>query len=373
MGKLDAIYGSWDHLLLLLARLTDFGHRDRKRKLKFWKGMGSEWRPRPGFFQFIDRFGTQNPQGQGWSGGPSVPPSGYAGNAFPTGGPVGGFPDTTPSGAKSSPFGQDGLPQQREEGGPPMYGMAPSRGPVRLPSAFANTASTLGSSPDSVEEDDVESTVSEAEAEWESILTAFDVFGNALGPGYSPLPPDSITPIPTTFGPALQYRTHTIAVLWAYCYAGRILLHRLHPSMPPAMMVAAGAAAATTASHAQIIGRITAGVYCPQQYNIQAGGLSPTLGGALTEITVPVFFAAVQYTDPAQRGWTIAKLRDISHLTGWQTSSAIAHGCETAWVNAAKNGRGPPYEYTTNRYTNDVVSLQSPSAISRICCTLTIL
>ncbi|KAL2012557.1 hypothetical protein VTN00DRAFT_82 [Thermoascus crustaceus] len=327
MGKLDAIYGSWDHLLLLLARLTDFSHRDRKRKLKFWKG---------------------------WAGGPSGPPSGYAGNAFPAGGPVGGFPDRTPSGAKSSPFGQDELPQQREEGSPPMYGMAPSRGPVRLPSAFANTACTLGSSPDSVEEDEVESTVSEAEAEWESILTAFDVFGNALGPGYSPLPPDSITPISTTFGPALQYRTHTIAVLWAYYYAGRILLHRLHPSMPPAMMVAVGAAAATTANYAQIIGRITAGVYCPQQYNIQAGGLSPTLGGALTEITVPVFFAAVQYTDPAQRGWTIAKLHDISHLTGWQTSSAIARGCETAWVNAAKKGRGPPYEYTTNRHTNDV-------------------
>lgn len=237
-----------------------------------------------------------------------------------------------------------------------MYGMVPSRGPVCLPSAFANTACSRGSSSDSVEGDDVETSVSEAEAEWERILTAFDVFANALGPDFAPLPPDTTTPISTPFGLALQYRTHTIAVLWAYYYAGRILLHRLHPSMPPAMMVAAGVAASTTANYAQIIGKITAGVYYPQQCNFRAGSLSPTLSGALMEITVPVFFAAVQYTDPGQRGWTIAKLRDISRLTGWESSSAIARGCETAWVTAAKKGQGPPYEYTTKRDDNDTVS-----------------
>ena len=103
-------------------------------------------------------------------------------------------------------------------------------------------------------------------------------------------------------------------------------------------------AAPTTAEYAQIIGRITAGIYYPQRYNLQAGSLSPTLGSSLTEMTVPVFFAGVQYTDPVQRIWTIAKLRDVARLTGWKTSDAIAGGCEKAWVVAAKLGRGPPYE-----------------------------
>lgn len=317
--------------------------------------MGGEWRPHPGFFHFLARFGGRNRQGRGTMGGPSGSPSGYAGNTFPPDGPLGSYPEGAPLGAASHPSGKVRHPQQRKES-PPMYGMVPSRGPVRLPSAFANTACSRGSSSDSVEGDDVETSVSEAEAEWERILTAFDVFANALGPDFAPLPPDTTTPISTPFGPALQYRTHTIAVLWAYYYAGRILLHRLHPSMPPAMMVAAGVAASITANYAQIIGKITAGVYYPQQCNFRAGSLSPTLSGALMEITVPVFFAAVQYTDPGQRGWTIAKLRDISRLTGWESSSAIARGCETAWVTAAKKGQGPPYEYTTKRDDNDTVS-----------------
>ncbi|KAI4721166.1 hypothetical protein E4T48_02561 [Aureobasidium sp. EXF-10727] len=42
LGKADAPYGSFDHIVLLLARIADFAVRDRKRKLKVEKsGMGS--------------------------------------------------------------------------------------------------------------------------------------------------------------------------------------------------------------------------------------------------------------------------------------------------------------------------------------------
>lgn len=224
-----------------------------------------------------------------------------------------------------------------------MYGMMPPKGAVRLPSGFVDDRrEQRGSS----EEDDGtgDFTYSDAEYEWEEILKALDTFAQALGREFQPLPPDVITAISSPFGPALQYRTHTIAVIWGFYYAGRILLHRLHPSMPPAMMMSAGVAAPTTAEYAQIIGRITAGIYYPQWYNLKAGSLSPTLGSSLTEITMPVFFAAVQYVDPVQRCWTIAKLRDVARLTGWKTSDAIAGGCEKAWIVAAKQGRGPPYE-----------------------------
>ncbi|CEJ53866.1 Putative Transcription factor [Penicillium brasilianum] len=343
IGRIDAIYGSADHLWLLLARVTDFGYRDRKRKLRAIRASGTEWKPTPGMFKFMGRFSRGDPSKMkgppgGGPGGP--PPSGPPGGPPSAGAapPRGSGPPSNSSGGSS---GQRAGPPAPN--GPPMYGMIPPQGPARLPSGFVDDRRNQRESP---EEDEVSDdyTYTEAEHEWEEILVAMDTFAKALGRDFEPLPADVTQAIPTPFGPALQYRTHTIAVIWGFYYASRILLKRLHPSMPPAMMMAAGVAAPTTAEYAQIVGRITGGIYYPQRYNLEAGSLSPTLGSSLTEMTMPIFFAAVQYMDPTQRGWTIAKLRDVSRLTGWKTSDAIASGCEKAWIVAAKHGRGPPYE-----------------------------
>lgn len=237
-----------------------------------------------------------------------------------------------------------------------MYGMAPSAGPGVAPAAFTETGD---SSPyaGSTDEDSLMST-SEAEAEWEGLLAAYDLYAGRLGAGFAPLPADIAPPIATPFGPALQYRSHLIAVLWTYYYAGRIMLHRLHPCMPPAALVAAGAAAGATAQYAQIVGKIAAGIYYPQRSNLEAGSLNPTLGAALTEVTVPMFFAGVQLTDAAQRGWTVAKLRNIARITGWQSAAAIAGGCEASWYFAAKAGRGPPYaSYEVKTGRDETVSI----------------
>ncbi|KAF7163140.1 hypothetical protein CNMCM5623_008210 [Aspergillus felis] len=322
MGRLDAVYGSADHLWLLLARLTDFGYRDKKRKLHVAKTTGQDWRPGPGLHKFMSRFAKSG------------------GNA-PRGPPPESVQNRGPEPSRQSPVGG---PNAGTGNSPPMYGMVPPRGPTRLPSAFASTAHR-SPSPGQNEEGEVMS-YEDAESEWEDIRAAFDTFAGALGPDFLPLPADTIPPISTPFGPALQYRTHTVAVVWGFYYAGRVLLHRLHPSMPPAMMVAAGVAAPTTADYAQVIGKIAAGIYFPQWFNVEAGKLSPTLGACLIEMTVPIFFAAVQFVDAAQRGWTISKLRDVSRLTGWKSSEAIAIGCENAWIVAARQGRGPPYERT---------------------------
>jgi len=220
--------------------------------------------------------------------------------------------------------------------------MIPPQGPTRLPSGFVDDRRKKQEPPEEGDSEDF--TYTEAEEEWEEIMLAMDTYVQALGRDFQPLPADVTTAISSPFGPAIQYRTHTIAVIWGFYYTARILLTRLHPSMPPAMMMSAGVAASITAEYAQTIGRIAAGIYCPQRYNLKAGSLSPTLGSSLTEMTIPMFFAGVQYVDPTQRIWTIAKLRDISRLTGWKSSEAIAGGCEKAWIVAAKNGRGPPYE-----------------------------
>ncbi|KAJ5124007.1 uncharacterized protein N7515_007832 [Penicillium bovifimosum] len=325
IGRLDAIYGSADHLWILLARVTDFGFRDRKRKLKTLKSAGMDWRPGPEMFQFMGRF-AGGPPGQR-----PGPPGAFSGPPNPKGPPM--AKPTGPS-AKAGPASADS---------PPMYGMIPPQPPARLPTGFQDTPSEPRSSP---EQDDAaqEMNYKEAEQEWEEILVAIDLFAHALGRDFQPLPADVAPPISTPFGPALQYRTHTIAVIWGYYYAIRLLLNRLHPCMPPAIMMAAGVAAPITAGYAQTIGKIMAGIYYPQRFNLEAGSLNPNLGSSLTDMTVPIFFAAIQYTDTTQRAWTISKLREISRLTGWKSADAIAGGCESAWVTAAAQGRGPPYQ-----------------------------
>ncbi|PWY86946.1 hypothetical protein BO70DRAFT_386215 [Aspergillus heteromorphus CBS 117.55] len=303
-GRLDAIYGSADHLWLLMGRLTDFGVRDRKRKLKAAKATGSEWQPDSRFAMFMARFLQRRPEQQEPAGGPVKRPPG---------------PTT----------------------GPPFYGMAPPLGSKRPPDAFVDFPDYIDDGEDEEEENH---SYTDAENEWESILAAFDSFAHALGPYFRPLPPDSVPPISTPFGPALQYRTHNMAVVWGYYYTGRMLLHRFHPSMPPAMMVSAKVAASITDDYSQMIGRIAAGVYYPQEFHLEAGGLSPTLGSCLIEMTVPIFFSAVQYTDPAQRDWVVTKLRELSRVSGWKTSDSIANSCENVWRIAAMQGRGPQYE-----------------------------
>ncbi|CAG8020654.1 unnamed protein product [Penicillium olsonii] len=360
IGRLDAIYGSADHLWLLLARVTDFAFRDRKRKLKATGG-GKGWRPGPDMFKFMGRFAGGPPgQRSGPPGGPGPGP----------GRPPGGAPAPHASGPPGKPPGAPPPTSHPPNGpasadSPPMYGMVPPQPPPRLPTGFQNKP--RGSTPDEDEQmEDV--SFKEAEQEWEDILVAAETFSHALGRDFQPLPVDVAPQISTPFGPALQYRTHTIAVIWGYYYALRILLNRIHPSLPPAIMMAAGVAAPTTAEYAQTVGKIMSGVYYPQRYNLEAGSLSPNLGSALTEMTVPVFFAAVQYTDSTQRVWTISKLRDISRLTGFKSAEAIAGGCEKAWIGAASQGRGPPYQrsFETERERELEIARQSEAVLEEV-------
>ncbi|EER45548.1 conserved hypothetical protein [Histoplasma capsulatum H143] len=249
------------------------------------------------------------------------------------------------------PMAANGIapPGKQRENSPPMYGMVPNTGPTCLPSGFAETPHQSPSSKSDSENDDLETRTARAEAEWKEIVAAYDAFEKALGPGYNPLSADSAPPIATPFGPALQYRTHTIACVWSLFYTGRIILERAHPSMPPEAMVAAGICAFRTGQFANSIGRIVAGIYYPQQFDENTASLIPSLSAVLTELMIPLFFAGVQYTDAAQRGWTIAKLRNIARLTGGSSATAVASGCETAWVKAFEAGGGAPYQRTMNQ------------------------
>ena len=167
---------------------------------------------------------------------------------------------------------------------------------------------------------------------------------------FAPLPPDICPPVPsgkdnmTPFGPALVHRSYDISIIWTLLHLAKIILLRSHPAMPPAAQMAAGVGAQATQPYAMLIGRITAGMQIPLGED-----LSPSLGAVLTESTLSLFFAGVQYQDPTQREWLITRLLEVDRRTGWASAGIIARGCETAWEKAAAMGRGPPYERRTRR------------------------
>lgn len=326
LGRLDAIYGTMDHLVLLLARIVDFASRDQRRKSKVVEASGGQWKPPPGMF-------PSQPSGK-------VPHSEPRSKPQVT--PIAPSKDPTPNGPSPVPAPAQGVP--------PMYGMIPPTGPVRIPTGFIQgPRDHILPTHISNEEIELETATSKAETVWNDIRNALDIFEESLGPDYQPLSPEHMQPLSTPFGPALYYRTYSISCIWTLFYMGRIIAARVHPSMPPAAMAAAGIAAPRTAEWAILIGRICAGLQPVSVHN----PLNPSLGAALMESTLGLFFAAVQFRDAAQRGWTITKLRDIARLTGWQSSAAIAAGCETSWVRAYEAGRGPPYARTMEPTARD--------------------
>lgn len=238
---------------------------------------------------------------------------------------------------------------------PNFYGMAPARPQAPLTSTYANpnherSPPTRNASHPKYA--DLPSAYESAIREWDSIsaahtsvaqfLAGIESFA-ALPPELQVIPPGETSTM-TPFGPALIHRSYDISILWTLLHLSKIILLRSHPAMPPAMMMAAGVCAQTTSPHATLIGRITAGMQLPTGED-----LSPFLGSVLQESTMPLFFAGIQYQDPAQRAWTITRLLEIDRRTGWASAGIIARGVETAWEKAAQMGRGPPYKRKTSR------------------------
>lgn len=359
ISKPDAAYATMDHLILIMARLTDFGGKDRVRKVKMVKAQGGQWKPPPHFFghnkpppmtqAFTPTSATSTP------GASSVPTE-----VSPTA-PNRSQPAQTEQHTNVSPAG----PAPTSSSGPGFYGMMPlSTDSIEMHSAFYVMDDNIHDQafhdpmPDDSDHSNSSQTLEDDTAaalkEHSEIIKSFDLFFNSLGESYQPLAADLCPPISTPFGPALQYRTYPISCVWAFYYVGRILIHRLHPHMPPAAMIAAGVTAHLTGEYAQQVGRICAGLYYPQQYSLQTGNLNPSLGAALMESTFCLLFAAVQFQDASQRGWTISKLRDIAQKTGWQTSAAIAAACEVSWEKMGEAGKGPPYKTTMDRNNTDL-------------------
>ncbi|KAF2442723.1 hypothetical protein P171DRAFT_48486 [Karstenula rhodostoma CBS 690.94] len=349
LGRPDAVYGTHDHVVLLIARISDFAVRDRPRKLKQVEANGGQWRPSPNMPGGMSMGPPSAPAGQ--SAPPSTPstPMWHPPHLHGKGPPS----SVSAPGAEQGPGPEQGHNSRGPPSMPAFYGMAPTQGPSSLPKSYATPeGSTYEQSPkpsNTPHPDfaDLPAALSAAEEEWQemsrahatiaSTLTNNEAFAPLLLDLYPVAPGGNVTP----FGPALVHRSYDISTIWTMLHLSKILLIRSHPTMPPAATVAASVAAATTKPYAMLIGRVSAGMQVPASDDIP---LSPFLGAALIETTMALFFAGVQYQEPPQRAWLIKRLLNIDRRTGWASAAVIARACESTWERAAEAGRGPPYE-----------------------------
>ncbi|KAF4126757.1 Fungal Zn(2)-Cys(6) binuclear cluster domain [Geosmithia morbida] len=72
-----------------------------------------------------------------------------------------------------------------------------------------------------------------------------------------------------------------------------------------------------------------------------------------------------QYQDDEQRRWIIQWMNDVTRLTGWQTARQIAVGCESMWIKTAQMGRGPPYARSVYFDTDNDMAWDTSRRIER--------
>lgn len=360
LGRSDALFGTIDHVMLLLGRIADFSVNDRDRKIRQVEADGG-WRPKPGMPGFGSmgppgginpNSGTQPPTPTTPMGPPSHmqgPPQGWKGPPPPGFGP----PQNGPPNPNDN-SGQN-APGASPTGMPSFFGMAPSAPPASLPASYANPSyERTPPTPNTPHPKyaDLPAAYEAAIAEWDAISAAHAKVAHILSntPAFATLPLDMAPPVPggnsnmTPFGPALVHRSYDISVIWTFVHLAKIILLRSHPAMPPAAHMAAGVCAQATGPYATLIGRITAGMQLPMGEN-----LSPFLGAVMCEVSMSLFFAGIQYQDPKQREWVITRLLETDRRTGWASAGIIARGIETSWEKAAQLGRGPPYKRRTRR------------------------
>lgn len=294
IGRVDAIYGTYDHLILVLGRLTEYQSRDLGRKRRFFKARGT--------------FG-------------------------PTGAPPGTFP-----------------------------GMMPASEKVQHPMGFSPPRDDPNSPGSSSDEEDLDQLTGKAHQDWAGIQAAFEAFRSHLGPDFEPLDSDLHPLSMTPFGPALRYRTFSIAGIWLNYYMGMIILHRSHPQMPPVAMMAGPMSAQQTMGYALKIAQIAHGL----EENVGAlSEVSTVVSAAFIESAFCLFVAGIQYQSTEQRVWLIRYLNDITRLTGWESGREIANGLENAWWRAASAGRGPPWTRTFDIEADLLLSAEGGSGSRR--------
>jgi hypothetical protein len=304
VGKPTAIYGTHDHVILILGRIIDFAARDRQRKLVQIKANGGIWL-RPGASS------SSHPQSRPYE---SSSPDAY--------------PDPTFFGTAPLPT-QVLMPNAYSDHLLPQPHALPPQSPPKPPG---------GLSP----KEELQWQYREAVAEWNRIYDALCDLEHHFGSSFEPLPSDilhsaNVTSCP--FGQTLTYSSYDIACIWALYYATHLTALRCHPDESPYTIIAAQAAHNKTYKYAELIGRIAAGM---MPYEV-AHPLSPSHGALLVEVAVPLVLAGLEFRYGGQRNFVVRRLRALEKMTGWSSLGMMALGCENHWKDAAARGMAPDY------------------------------
>ncbi|KAF2260716.1 hypothetical protein CC78DRAFT_547254 [Lojkania enalia] len=125
LGRTDALFGSHDHIILLIGRIAEFTARDRERKLRQQEADGGTWRPRPGM-PGMPPMGQPPSQDRRQSRQSSTPATPTGPSSQGMGGPPPGWTGPPPPGWKGGPPpGWTRPPPPGWSGGPPPQ-MMPS-------------------------------------------------------------------------------------------------------------------------------------------------------------------------------------------------------------------------------------------------------
>ena len=214
------------------------------------------------------------------------------------------------------------------------------------------------SSSDTPENQSLSEASQAALAEWKTIYAALEGLEAHFGPGFQPLSTQQPFSGETPFGQPLMYPSHDIAVIWAMYNAAHIIALRTHPHMPAAAATAANAAAGQTAQYARLIGRIVAGMLSHSRNR----SLEDAVGGLVSEVTLSLFIAGLQFQKQDERILLIKRLRELEIIIGPAFAGTVAKTCEEVWVDNAAAGRGPPYlrAEELGLYSGEQISHASP-------------
>lgn len=186
-----------------------------------------------------------------------------------------------------------------------------------------------------------------AVTEWTAIRAAYNTLQRALPADFEPLQRGSGLSDELPFpGSALVFRSHDIALFWAYFYLGLMICLRSHPSLPLGVHAAAQGAAKQTAPYVAMIGRIAAGL----KMGADSAPADSGLLTAFSDCTLPLFFCGVQLVDAKQRQWTAQILYEIGERSGWASATKCARGLEQVWAKAADKGA----DAVSQRYSSPV-------------------
>jgi len=333
-GRLTtSLIGAMDHLWLLLARLADFGAKDRIRKQKVVAKQG----PRLPSESVLTK---------------DAATSKHQVDASATGARGQDPPHANESRIRTSK--NISHPAANAKSAKLFYGMMP---PVAAPPTMINSFHVMdaelhkhyqphAAKTSAVHGNDLDRDTQTALAELASIADALELWKSCLGEDFHALRVHPEAAIESPFGPALRYNDPRVACCWAIYYLTKIMLRRFHPNSPPAMMASAGVNARLTESDALAIGRIFWGVLLDQKEIARQRSMNPTVVAALQELSFPLMFAGVQLQHGEQRAALIESLMDVGQETGWKTAIACASACETSWEKMGKMGKGHPYERT---------------------------